>query len=85
LDHRHLGTWGHILTDVHEMEDRHAHDNWMVPWLPPNFYPTSENLLHAIGGQLQLIKWYKLRLEETCTSSAELLRLEYDADHTTRS
>ena len=79
LDHRHLGTWGHILTDVAELEDRHAHDNWMVEGLPFDFYPTSENLLVWIGFELaEDLHWSKLELLETCTSSAVLTREEFE-------
>lgn len=79
LDHRHLGTWGHILTDVGELEDRHTHDDWMVEGLPFDFYPTSENLLLWIGAELNLdLRWSKLELLETCTSSAVLTRAEFD-------
>lgn len=77
LDHRHLGSWGHILTDVHELEDPNHHNDWFVPGLSAGFYPSSENLLYWIGEQLPTFAWSKLALEETCTSYAELSREEF--------
>ncbi len=77
LDHRHLGTWGHILTDVGELEDKDHHNDWMVPGLPLNFYPSSEMLLWWVGHQLKNLDWFALALEETCTSYAELDKLEF--------
>jgi 6-pyruvoyltetrahydropterin/6-carboxytetrahydropterin synthase len=72
LDHRHLGTY------------------WQFPTLPSHnkvdiftddFYPTSENLLYAIGMWLTTsasFTWSKLELEETCTSHVSLTREEFD-------
>ena len=77
LDHRHFGSWGHILTDVNQLEDPDHHNNWFVPGLPISFYPSSENLLYWIGKQLDTLAWTKLALEETCTSYAELSREEF--------
>jgi len=79
LDHRHLGAWGHILTDVNQLEDKDHHNDWFVPGLPISFYPSSENILTWVGGQLIVGGWSKLALEETCTSYAELTREEFDA------
>ncbi|KKK67236.1 hypothetical protein LCGC14_2956110, partial [marine sediment metagenome] len=66
-----------------------------VKGLPRDFYPTSENLLWWIAGQIGLgldkgwtaqelgltttTKWSKISIEETCTSQATLTREEYDA------
>ena len=44
LDHRHLGTWDDI--------DTFGMDQWGAPGLPHDFYPTSENLLWWIAGQI---------------------------------
>lgn len=77
LDHRHLGAWGHILTDVNQLEDADHHNNWFVPGMSPSFYPSSENLLFWIGEQLPNFPWTKLALEETCTSYASLSREEF--------
>src|SRR5882672_11216230 len=76
LDHRHLGSWGHILTDVEKWEERDTHDDWRVPGLPFRFYPSSENLIVWIAEQLQDLPWSKLELNETCTSSCTLTRKE---------
>jgi len=45
LDHHHLGTWDFMLTQP--PLERH-----MVTGLPVDFYPTSENLVWWIAGQL---------------------------------
>jgi len=71
LDHHHLGTWDKDKLPYHQF--------WNVSWLPNNFYPSSENLLMAIGKQLEIFTWHSLALEETCTSYAELTREEFDA------
>ena len=91
LDHRHLGTWGHILTDVGQLEDEHHHDDWFAPGLPLGIYPSSENLLIWIASQLAPLdvlaplgtmyrsRWSSVALEETCTSYALLTREEYES------
>lgn len=71
LDHHHLGQWFHI-------EDNVQTNEWMVPGLAYNFYPTSENLLMWLAPLIPFI-WSKLSIEETCTSRATLTRMEYDA------
>jgi queuosine biosynthesis protein QueD len=71
MDHKHLGSWGEGLP---------YNPTWEVPWLRIDFYPSSENLLYAIGDQLVGMVWDKLALEETCSSYAELTREEYDEE-----
>lgn len=52
LDHRHLGTWRPTYL---------LYDNFSaVEGLPDGFYPTSENLLWWIGGQLHSLDLYKV-------------------------
>lgn len=77
LDHRHLGAWDSydvmaaaskpkfVLTEMNE---------WRVPGLPLDFYPTSENLIVWIGEELLKVglKWSTLILNETCTSACIL-------------
>jgi len=83
LDHRHLGQWadeGHQnsiptrLEFVAGLGTSHC-----VQGLPMDFYPSSENLLYWIGANLivERLRWSKLTLEETCTSSVELTREEF--------
>lgn len=86
LDHRHLGQWPILEEPVPE---------WEVEGLPPDFYPTSENLLWWIGDQLlrkqdsndygDRLEWSRIALEETCTAYAELTREEYDRCSTSKS
>lgn len=75
LDHRHLGTW--------ELIGRPTGDpinEWSVKTLPWGFYPTSENLLIWLAGQLKdLPLWSSIAIEETCTSYAILTREEYES------
>jgi len=54
---------------------------WAVDGLMMGFYPSSENLLIWIGGQLKIagLDWSKLAIEETCTSYAVLTRSEFDS------
>jgi 6-pyruvoyltetrahydropterin/6-carboxytetrahydropterin synthase len=82
LDHRHLGQW----IDVERQNSIPTNPAFtlgcgtghMVDGLPPEFYPSSENLLWWIGKQLRpQLEWSKLALEETCTSYCELTREEY--------
>jgi 6-pyruvoyl-tetrahydropterin synthase len=75
LDHRHLGAW----TPLFHKPMNSLHSVSMVPGLPDEFYPSSENLLIWIGNELAGMRWSKLALEETCTSYAELSREEFDA------
>jgi queuosine biosynthesis protein QueD len=75
LDHHHLGAWPTI---EYECIGLYYDRTWAVEWLPEEFYPSSENLLHAIGARLGKF-WSKLALEETCTSYAELTREEFNA------
>ena len=79
LDHRHLGQWAYANKKVPIAPV----EEWMVPGLPEDFYPTSENLLVWIGMELlgpcpswDSLNWSKLTLEETCTSSATLRRIK---------
>jgi 6-pyruvoyl tetrahydropterin synthase/QueD family protein len=90
LDHRHLGAWAVYQTDREKPtgdsvndyrllaeiwgDDDGYYDNWKVPGLPLDFYPSSENILFWIGEQLATaqFKWSKVALEETCTSYCEL-------------
>ncbi len=48
LDHRHLGQWAYANKKVPIAPV----EEWMVPGLLEDFYPTSENLLVWIGEQL---------------------------------
>lgn len=75
LDHRHLGAWTHLFQKPLRKE---LLDN-MVPALPDDFYPSSENLIQWIGTQLQKegLDWSKLILNETCTSTCILTRQEW--------
>jgi queuosine biosynthesis protein QueD len=91
LDHKHLGQWAamdavHGLTweifhesTVKEGENPHP---WKVSFLPLQFYPSSENLIVAIGtallGTYKPLDWSKLELNETCTSKCILTREEYE-------
>lgn len=75
LDHTHLGSGNVTLPDGG------------VTWLNPShelslpMLPTSENLLYWIADQLpDQFPWSRLRINETCTSSAELTREEYDKE-----
>ena len=63
-----------LLAEIWGDEKEKFFENWYVPGLPHDFYPSSENLLFWIGEQLAKEKfaWSKLALEETCTSYAEL-------------
>lgn len=88
LDHRHLGQWAFAVPNESLMwEIFHEHNAmtsiephpWRVPWLHRMFYPSSENLLVALGNKLIEFSWSKLALEETCTSYAELTREEFNA------
>lgn len=86
LDHRHLGQWraqrmeGAGYYDIIHYEQ---HEIWAVPGMLQEFYPSSENLLVWIGGQLaDKLNWCKLALEETCTSYCELTREEFDGKAT---
>lgn len=81
LDHRHLGTWGSYpiqnLMLVGSMKDREN----SVAGLPDNFYPSSENLIVWIASEMNRMLhdlWYKVELDETCTSSCILTREEYE-------
>lgn len=73
LDHSHLGAG-----TVYTYERPGVQTSMSVPYLGPNFYPTSENLCHAIAKILQpLVKelssharLYAIEIRETCTSSA---------------
>jgi 6-pyruvoyltetrahydropterin/6-carboxytetrahydropterin synthase len=77
LDHRHLGAW----TDLFYRPMSDWHRNNMVENMPEDFYPSSENLLVWIAGQLSgrdyPLLWSKLSLEETCTSYAEITYSEW--------
>lgn len=74
LDHRHLGSW-----DVSIFNRSYVSGPDKVVGLPWNFYPSSENLLVWIGDQLDSeLKWWRLELDETCTSKAILTREDYE-------
>ena len=83
LDHHHLGQWVNpdkqtaIPTDARFTSGLGT--DHMVLGMPPTFYPSSENLLVWIAGQIIILNWSKLAIEETCTSYAELTRQEYDS------
>jgi 6-pyruvoyltetrahydropterin/6-carboxytetrahydropterin synthase len=81
LDHRHLGTWGNGMVVQHWFNLK----EWAVEGLSADFYPSSENLLWWIAGELvpPLPQWSRLRLHETCTSTATLTREEYNRASTT--
>ena len=78
LDHRHLGAWAipRKGIDLSPNTNLDYWEPWAVPWLPHDFYPTSENLLIVIGQNLPAF-WSKLAIEETCTSYAELTKEEF--------
>ena len=93
LDHRHLGTWNIPWTGL-DLSPNTILDywtQWAVGSLPVSFYPSSENLLWWIAGQLGPLDvytplgkflhsfWSKVAIEETCTSYAELSRKEYNS------
>lgn len=80
LDHRHLGQWNFLGEfDL----GGNPEEEFAVPGLPREFYPSSENLLWWIGAQLlPHLQWSELSLEETCTSLAVLTRKEFDAAKT---
>jgi 6-pyruvoyl-tetrahydropterin synthase len=82
LDHQHLG-YGEVL--VMDEVDR-AITTYLittVKGMSIDFLPTSENLLVWIASQLDpKLPWCRLRLNETCTSSAILERWEYERYHT---
>lgn len=77
LDHNHLGTWA---SGGGVVWNRAPHWNPNFAVIPDeHFYPTSENLIVWIGGELDLcFRWSKLELNETCTSSCVLMREEYE-------
>lgn len=74
LDHTHLGQWKAVCSPEGIIESLLLHGQCPFGW---NFYPSSENLVVAIGKMLiPLIKemknaprLYETRLEETCTSA----------------
>jgi len=74
LDHHHLGTWW-FQADVKDQA------NWGVKMMNGNFYPSSENLIVWIAGNInsEVVPWSRLELDETCTSRCILTREEYDA------
>ena len=56
LDHKHLGTWDHPIFNKDFIEEKYH-----VPGLAFDFYPTSENVLIWLAGQLNgLDSWLKL-------------------------
>lgn len=84
LDHRHLGQWI-SPAEQNRIPTRPEFSvglgtSHMVEFLGPNFYPSSENLLLEIGKWLfkHSVRWSKLELNETCTSSAILTSREFD-------
>lgn len=93
LDHKHLGV--HYQDFEPEAVPFQVPPSWRCLFLKRDFYPSSENLLWAIGRELtppklytadseinvyrQYINWFALAIEETCTSYAELTRSEFDA------
>lgn len=64
LDHRHLGQWwGNEINIVNDCEDQGPAGKHSVEGLPVGFYPSSENLLMWIAGQLgPLDLWLMKRL-----------------------
>ncbi|KKM61500.1 hypothetical protein LCGC14_1531160 [marine sediment metagenome] len=94
LDHKHLGVYHYELRQIHWHIEIPDEDR--VVGTPLGFYPTSENLLWWIAGQIGLgldkgwrtselgptatTKWSKISIEETCTSQALLTREEYDGN-----
>lgn len=84
LDHHHLGAWNIPWTGLDLSPNTHLEyvEQWAVPGLPRDFYPSSENLLVWIGKQLKEagLDWSKVALEETCTSYCELTRVEYEGN-----
>lgn len=90
LDHRHLGQWSNparqqgIPTSTSFVVG--VGTSHMVEGLPPDFYPSSENLLVWIGHQLLEagLDWAELELDETCTSSARMTMAEYIVEESGR-
>ena len=60
LDHRHLGQWAYANKKVPIAPV----EEWKVPELPEDFYPTSENLLVWIGEQLTPVHVAKPNLDQ---------------------
>jgi queuosine biosynthesis protein QueD len=52
MDHRHLGTWDKLKWELRNLEDKDDSRNWWVKNMPIDFYPSSENLLVWIAGQI---------------------------------
>lgn len=78
LDHRHLGFGEHQGKYVY------PHDELVLKNMP--MLPTSENLLIWIARQLpEEFPWIQLELNETCTSSAILLRSDFEILYRERS
>lgn len=86
LDHRHLGQWlskerqSAVPTDLKFTNvDGGLGTDHQVPYMPADFYPSSENLIHWIGERLLKggLDWSELELNETCTSSAVLTMKEF--------
>jgi 6-pyruvoyltetrahydropterin/6-carboxytetrahydropterin synthase len=89
LDHHHLGQWEFLegnLPTSKRMEDVIQHK---VLDMDVSFYPSSENLIVWIAGQLgwpdPCIPWSRLELNETCTSGCILTREEYERTVRSRS
>lgn len=77
LDHQHLGEGWVTSFEGFDPDVRRILMS-TVDGIPPGFLPTSENLLFWIASQLpDTLPWDRLRLNETCTSSAVLSRREY--------
>lgn len=82
LDHHHLG-YGESRTELGLQRVKST-----VYWIPPEFKPTSENLLVLIAeeigkrnhnyGPRYNLPWCTLILNETCTSEARLSRAEFN-------
>jgi 6-pyruvoyl-tetrahydropterin synthase len=72
LDHQHLGVGTvRIVGEYATLPNT-------VDGMSGDFIPTSENMLIWIASQLDpALPWCRLRLNETCTSSAILERFEY--------
>lgn len=91
LDHKHLGQWAYHTKDSLPTGKVSGTSRWgiveesaMLVHAPSGWnkflYPSSENLLWWIGRQLKEagLDWWMLALDETCTSSATLSRMEFD-------
>jgi 6-pyruvoyltetrahydropterin/6-carboxytetrahydropterin synthase len=79
LDHRFLGQRSERLDGDNVIVNvSYDYDKHIVLSMVANFYPSSENLCFWIGDQLDdKLVWDFIEINETCTSSARLTRVEW--------